>query len=264
MPGLYVDPLTEPEAFDTVIFNDVLRTPGKCKVTGWKRPVEYDKKKGKGTAGETATLKALPPAEGEIEFETWTRAQRQAWTPILDALKFDSSKLPAQTTTAKTASSSSNTTSSASSVPTGQVVGVPSAGQSVSSFTGNTSNASTSSNAQGATPLGSNFAIGIYYPTLADIDVSYVLPPEELGVWEPVGDDFSHMKRKIKFREYTGDPPNRSIAATPTGAADAASTPASPDQPPEAGSPGEGSAASNAAASADGAAADAQGAWGSA
>lgn len=257
MSGLPLDPTTTPDAFDYVVFNDTLKTPGRCRVTGWDRPVEYDHKKGKGTAGAEQTLKGLPPAKGKIEFWTWTAGQRKEWDEILDALKFDQTKLG--TGTPSTAATSS-TTSSTSSVPTGQVTGIPAAGQAQSAFTGNTPQSS--STASQPAPLSSAFAISIFYPTLADIDIAFVLPPEKLGAWEPDGDDFSYMKRTIDFVEFTGQPPAKSIAATPTGSVDPASATPSPGAAPAAGAPSEGSAATNGAGQQTGAAADAQGAWG--
>ena len=225
MGGLYDDPTTSPTAWVRVIFNDVLYTPGHCKVSGWKRAVEYDEKKGKGTSGAVQTLKQIPPAKGSIEFFTWTPQQRAAWSPILDALRFDPTKLQTSTPSGTTPSSSSSSTSSTS----GGTPSVPAAGQQQSSFTGNTPNADTNSatkNGTQPTPLGAAFAIAIYHPALADIDVHYVLPPEKLGAWEPVSeDDYSYLKRTIEFVEYTGTPPNKSVATTPTGAADPATTP---------------------------------------
>lgn len=276
MGGMYLDPTLDPDAFDTVVFNDTLRTPGKCKVTGWDRPVEYDHKKGKGTAGAEQTLKGLPPAKGKIEFESWTPEQRQAWSPILDALKFDQTKLGtgapaaassnALTSTPQgpsglaTSSTSGFAGASASSSGSTNVFALPAAGQQESAFTGGAPAAS--STASQPSPLSSAFAIAIFYPTLSDIDVHFVLPPEKLGIWEPVGDDYSHMKRTIDFVEYTGQPPNKSISATPTGSVDPASATSSPGAAPAAGSPGEPAAASSSASQSTAAGADAQGAWG--
>lgn len=270
MSGLPLDPTTTPNAFDYVVFNDTLKTPGRCRVTGWDRPVEYDHKKGKGTAGAEQTLKGLPPAKGKIEFWTWTPEQRAAWNPILDALKFDQTKLGTGTPSTAAAANSNQLTStpqgpsglatSSGGVPTGGLVGIPAAGQQESAFTGNTPQSS--STASQPAPLSSAFAISIFYPTLADIDIAFVLPPEKLGAWEPDGDDFSYMKRTIDFVEFTGQPPAKSIAATPTGSVDPASATPSPGAAPAAGAPSEGSAATNGAGQQTGAAADAQGAWG--
>jgi len=266
MSGLYIDPLVDTSSYDTVVFNDSLYTPGKCKVTGWNREVEYDHKKGKGTAGAEQTLKGLPPAKGSIEFETWNADQRAQWNAILDAIMFDPTKVNANasstTSTSGSTSTTSSTSSSTASTTTGSS-GVPSTGQSTSSFTGNTPNASTSSSSTASqpSPLSSNFAIAIYYPTLADINVHFVLPPEKLGIWEPVGDDFSHMKRTVEFVEYTGQPPNTSVATTPTGATDPSTTPASPGSQASAGAPGEGPAATNSATNSGSAATGAQSSW---
>lgn len=266
MGGLYLDPTTTPSAYDTVVFNRTLKTPGKCKVIGWHRPVEYDHKKGKAVKGAESTLKGLPPAKGSIEFETWTPDQRAAWTPILDALHFDPTKLGTGTSSTPAAAASANPGSqfSGGTVDTSATgSGTPAGAIPAPAAASSTSSSSSSSNQPVA--LSSAFAIEIFYPTLADIDVHFVLPPEKLGAWEPVGDDFSHMKRTIEFIEYTGTPPNTSIAATPTGPSDGTSgndlSGGSPGTSPPAGS-SEGAAPPNAAASSKGAAGDAQGAWG--
>lgn len=260
MPGVYLNPLDYPEEWITVVFAGNLRTPGKCKVGKWERKAEYDHKKGKGTKGAAQTLKDLPPAEGEIEFWAWTPAHFAAWTPILALLHFDPSKGVSSTAPATTAGS---TTPSTSSVPTGGLVNLPAipgnTTSGLSAFTGNTPTSS-SSTANTQPALSSAYAIDVFHPALADLDVAYVLPPESLGSWEEDGEASGMFKRTIKFTEYTGTPPNASVAATPTGAAASnTATPAATQQP--AGTQ-EGAAASNAAASANSAAADAQGAWG--
>lgn len=263
MPGVYLDPLQYPDDWNTVVFAGSLRTPGKCKVGKWERKVEYDHKKGKGTKGASQTLKGLPPAEGEIEFWAWTPEHFDAWTPILALLHFDPSKggsSNSNSTAQNTASSAGGTTGS--SVPTGGLVGIPqipgTTSTGLSTFTGNTPNESSTANQQPA--LSSAYAIDIFHPAVADLDVAYVLPPESLGSWEEDGEASGMFKRTIKFYEYTGTPPNVSVAATPTGAADASTaTPPGTSQPAGA---QEGTAAANAATGTAGAAADAQGAWG--
>lgn len=274
MPGVYLDPLTYPDDWNTVVLAGTLRTPGKCKVGKWERKVEYDHKKGKGTKGAAQTLKSLPPAEGEVEFWAWKPEHFAAWTDILALLKFDPSKGGSanSNSTAATASNAITSTpqgpsglatsSGSGTVPTGQVNAAPSipgnTSSGLSTFTGNTPNTSATANQQPA--LSSAYAIDIFHPAIADLDVAYVLPPEELGSWEEDGEASGMYKRTIKFVEFTGTPPNTSIAATPTGAA--ASNTATPPGASQAAGAQEGSAASAAAESAASAAKDAQGAWG--
>lgn len=263
--ALYLDPTTHPEAYDTVIFARTLKTPGKCKVEGFNRENEYDIKTGKGTKGATETLKGQPPAKGKITFWTWTAAQRQAWTPILEALKFDPSKTGNGNTGAATPAAAGTATSDngASTFQRGDNNGDGGSATGTIPEPGNTTgkakeeDASDKGKSDSQPALTKAAAIEIFYPTLADIGVNFVLPPEKLGIWEPEGDDFSYMKRTIEFVEFT-QPPNASIAATPTGADDkpangAAGTPAGAQEP----SAASGSASANADAGKG-----AQGAWG--
>lgn len=252
---LYLDPTEVPEAWDTVVIRG-MSTPGRCRVTGFSRPVDYDHKKGKGTKGAAQTLKDLPPAKGKITFWTWTAAQRRAFDPIIQALKFDPTKLGNGTSSA--ASTVANNAQTQQALANADAFALPTIPQpaSVSAFTGTTPD--TTANANEPPALSSAYAIDIFYPSLAEIDVNFILPPEKLGAWEPEGDDFSYMKREIECVEYTGNPPNTSVAATPTGAAPDAAP--SPGQQFSGGS--EQGAADNSAASAADAAADAQGAWG--
>lgn len=257
MPGVYLNPLDFPDDWNSVVFAGTLRTPGKCKVSGWKRPVEYDHKAGKGTKGAKQTLKGLPPADGEIEFWAWTPDHFAAWTDILTLLHFDPSKGGNSTpTNAATATTTKTAAATTSSVPTGGIPGSTSSG--LSAFTGNTPTASANTNNQPA--LSSAYAIDIFHPAIADLDVHYVLPPDDIGCWEEDGEASGMYKRTIKFHEYTGDPPNTSVAASPTGAA-AANTAQNPSAQPAAGSK-EGSAAASGTSAFAGAAADAQGSWG--
>jgi hypothetical protein len=104
--------------------------------------------------------------------------------------------------------------------------------------------------------LSQNDAVAIYYPTLADIGVSAVLPPEKLGIWEPDGEMAGgYWKRKIDFVEFA-QASNSNIATTPTGSGDGNA----PGDTPAGGS--EGAAPGNGAGQSRGAAGDAQGAWG--
>lgn len=262
--ALYLDPITHPDAYNTVVFAGSLRTPGRCKVTGFSRDNNYDIKEGKGTAGATETLKGQPPAKGEIEFFAWDPEHFAAWTPILSALAFHPSKgaSTATPTTAATPGSDITGTSgeSSGSVSTGTI---PAPGNTSGKSDGGASanNADgfpkdTSAKTTDAPALNANDAIDIFYPTLADIGVAHVLPPEKLGAWEFTGDGTGEMSRKISFVEFT-QPPAASIAATPSGSTD---QPAPGSTVAAGGS--EGPATDTAANNAGGAAKDAQGAHG--
>jgi hypothetical protein len=258
MAALYLDPLSAPGAWNVVQLGG-LTTPGKAKVGKFTRKVEYDHKKGKATKGAAQTLKGLPPAEGEIEFWAWTPDHFAAWEDILALLKFDPTKQ--RSTTPAAASNTTTTATTQSGVPLGGLVSIPATGGAdgtggTSSFTGNTST-STNSTSNDSPPLGSNYAIDIFHPAIAELEIAYVLPPEELGSWEEDGEGTGLYKRTIKFVEYTGTPPNTNIAVTSTGAQPDAQAPG--QTPPGAAEPTAATAASTSAGSA---AADAQNAWG--
>lgn len=215
--ALYIDPEEHTEAYDHVVFGKDLRTPGRCKVEGFSRDIGYDHKKGKGVKGATSTVKEMPPAKGKITFWTWTAAQRRAWNAILDILKFDPSKLNKGSGTAAKPTD-----------PTSQYTGKVSGEKGGSSSSSGTipqpgsaepkEDTSKEDKSDNAPALTKDFAVAVFYPTLADIDVHFFLPPEKLGMWEPDGDDYTYMKREIEFVEFI-DKDDTSIATTPTGAA---------------------------------------------
>jgi hypothetical protein len=251
--ALYLDPISHPNAYNTVVFANTYRTPGKCLVSGFSRDNEYDIKTGKGTAGATETLKGQPPAKGSITFWAWTEEQRRAWTPIIQRLTYKPAK---NGTVASPASAAKGTSAGFSD---GGTQGADSSGSPIPA-PGNTSGKAAKTDAKDKSTdppaLTKADAIEIFYPTLADIGVTYVLPPEKIGIWEPVGDDYTYTQRKIDFVEFT-QPPAANIATTPTGAADGSNEPgvqaAGGATPP---------APTGASAQAKGAGKDAQGAWG--
>lgn len=259
--ALYLDPITNPGARDVVIFAGSVRTPGKAIVGKWERKNEYDIKTGKGTAGATITLKGQPPAQGTITFYAWQPAHFAAWTPILDLLKFDPSKV------GTTGTAATNPNGGAAANPGGTFTVTQGGAGSTSGSSsgtipepGNTSgkkkdDADTDSASKSKDPpaLSAASAIDIFHPFLADIGVHHVLPPEELGSWEEDSEGSALYKREIKFVEFVIASDN-SIAATPTG---------STDTPPDgtAGST-EASATDTGAGTAGNAGAGAQGSWG--
>lgn len=85
------NPIDAPEASDVCTIQGV-DTPGRCEVGEWKRVVEWDVKTGKGTAGATETVKALPPSKGSVKFWAWTSAHFAAWDSLLPLLVYDPTK----------------------------------------------------------------------------------------------------------------------------------------------------------------------------
>lgn len=261
---MYLDPIRFPDAWDRVIFKGVSTpVPGKVVVSGWSRKNEYDVKVGKGTAGATETLKGQPPASGTITFYAWTPRQFRLWDPILDVLKFDPSKggnaataAPAKDTGSNFAvGSASNTGAASGASGAGQTGTIPSPGAAGAPKKGDGWPTNTGGNAQPS--LSAAYAIEVFHPALADIGVHFVLPPEELGIWEAV-DDGGLYKRDIKFLEFAQAKGN--VATTPTGAdspGDNFTTGGDPN-----GGGNNGAAAPAASGSAKGAGKDAQGAWG--
>ena len=253
--ALYLNPIDNPAAFDTMRIGKIF-TPGKVRVTGWSRKNDSDVKVGKGTAGATETLKGQPPAEGEFKFWAWTPAHFAAWNSIEAMLTYKPGK-------------GSQASSSAQQAPSAASAGQFSVGQTKSDAgTANSSGAipepgnttGTSKDAdkkddKSPPALSKNDAIDIFYPTLADIGVSAIIPPDELGAWEEEGEGSGMWVRTVKAKEFV-QAPNTNIATTPTGASDGnapGDTPAGKQ---------EGAAPGGAAGSANGAGSDAQGAWG--
>lgn len=259
--AIYVNPLDNPDAWNTLVLAGSLRTPGKCKATGWHRENEYDVKKGKGTSGATPTLKAQPPAKGSFEFWAWTPAHFEAWGPILAALAFDPSKAakgtaaPATTPVGSDITGTSGESSGAVSTGTIPKPGNTS-GKSDGGDSANNADGFPKDTAKEDATLAQPSAIDAFHPALADIDVAHVLPPEKLGIWEEDGEGSGMYKRTIEFIEFKQATAN-SIASTPTGSTD---QPAPGSTVAAGGS--EGPATDTAANNAGGAAKDAQGAHG--
>jgi len=257
---IYLDPITHPDAWNTVVFGK-LPTPGKCKVSGWARKNDYDIKVGKGTAGATETLKGQPPAEGTFEFWAWTPQHFAAWNAIESVLAYKPGKGASQTSAAPT------TGSSAASQGAGYSIGatkndngggtasaaIPEPGNT----TGKPKEDSGDTKDKSPPALSKDDAIAVYYPSLAGIGVTAIIPPAELGAWEEDGDASGYWKRTIKATEFV-QAGTQNVATTPTGAG--AGT--VPGETTAGGT--EGTAPPNAAGQAKGAGGDAQGAWGAA
>ena len=89
------NPIDDPQSYDVVridgVENPGIIAPGG--ISGFKRPTEWDIKKGKGTKGGTATLSQLPPAKGSIKFLLWSAFHFEAWDQIYrKRFKYDSTK----------------------------------------------------------------------------------------------------------------------------------------------------------------------------
>lgn len=260
--AVYLDPLTHPDAWNRLAFPTAkLITPGKCKVGHFTRENEYDVKVGKGTAGATETLKGQPPAKGTITFWAWVPQHFRQWDAILDLLRFNAAKLRALTQGGGATTPTGSKGQSFGNAPTKSAAD----GSGGSTDTGASQTLPDTAAQKGGTPaafaaaktapaLDKSFAIEVFHPALADIEVAYFLPPEKLGSWEEDGDGTALYKRDIEFLEWT-QPNGNNIAATPTGAGktDPGSFQAGAQDP---------SAADAGTTNAKGAASDAQGAHG--
>lgn len=89
--SLTIDPISHPQAWDSVLIGG-RTSPGYCEWTGWKRPYEWDKKKGKGAAGETLTFTQLPCASGSFKFYLWESEHFEQWDEFRAAMKYDPTK----------------------------------------------------------------------------------------------------------------------------------------------------------------------------
>lgn len=91
----YGDPLTNPETYDkcTVDGEECPGIVARDGISGFKRPTEWDVKKGKGTKGGTATLSQLPPAKGSIKFLLCRKSHFDQWDATFRArFKYDPTK----------------------------------------------------------------------------------------------------------------------------------------------------------------------------
>jgi hypothetical protein len=85
-------PISNPQAWDVVYIGGVA-SPGVVKVSGFKRPHEWDIKKGKGVYGSVITYTGHPPARGTLTFELWTDSQIETEWPEFSALfQYDPTK----------------------------------------------------------------------------------------------------------------------------------------------------------------------------
>jgi hypothetical protein len=85
------NPIDFPELWDTFSIVGTL-SPGKCKFGKVKRKYQWDKKKGKGSKGESLTFTQIPSVEVSVTLEFWTAAHFREWDEFLPLLKFDPTK----------------------------------------------------------------------------------------------------------------------------------------------------------------------------
>ena len=208
-------PWEYPEEWDPLTLAGVL-VPGLVKVTGWKRATNYDVKVGKGTAGATITLAGKPPAKGQIEFRVWTTAQLRAWDanirPLLNLVPHPQATATAPTTAAAptnqvTSGGSADATTGGGSINNPAKSATPAKGSTEDAY------------AAPAQPksLTKADALDIYHPILAELEVTAVLPPEELGQWENSESDggVGYLRRVVEFIEFKT--PGGNITTTPQG-----------------------------------------------
>lgn len=86
-----LNPFDNPHAWDVVIIGGQ-ESPGLCELDGFDRKHDWDRKKGKGAAGETITFTQKPAAEGKLTFTFWTRDHFTAWARFRPLFKYDPTK----------------------------------------------------------------------------------------------------------------------------------------------------------------------------
>ena len=87
-----ISPLLDPQSWDVIIVAGVV-CPGIFKwTTAPKRSYEWDKKKGKGTKGETKTFVQMPASDGKGKFYLWLDEHFYAWQAFRPLFKYDPSK----------------------------------------------------------------------------------------------------------------------------------------------------------------------------
>ena len=84
------NPIEDPQAWDHIYVGQT-KSP-LCKVTGFKRQYEWDKKTGKGTKGSTTTFVGQPAVNGTVTFYLWRVQDFVAWAAFRKLLKYDPTK----------------------------------------------------------------------------------------------------------------------------------------------------------------------------
>jgi hypothetical protein len=103
MSGLAtLDPIANPQAWDAILVAGH-QSPGVCFLSGFKREQVFDKKKGKGTKGNTLTYVQGPSVEGTIKFLLWDNGTGATghnhfaeWDAFVPFLQYDPTKKKVQ------------------------------------------------------------------------------------------------------------------------------------------------------------------------
>jgi len=91
MSSEVLNPIDHPQEWDSVTIAGQ-RSPGLCELDGFDRKHDWDRKKGKGAAGETITFTQKPAAEGKLTFTFWLREHFTAWATFRALFKYDPTK----------------------------------------------------------------------------------------------------------------------------------------------------------------------------
>ena len=87
-----ISALVNTSAEDIIVVGGV-NCPGYMKFTEMpKRAYEWDKKKGKGTKGETKTFVQMPASDGKVLFYLWLDEHFVAWESFRPLFKYDATK----------------------------------------------------------------------------------------------------------------------------------------------------------------------------
>ena len=85
------NPITDSQDYDVIVVAGVT-SPGIVKLSGFKRPHEWDVKKGKGSFGSTTTFVGRPPAKGTLTFQVWLASQFDDWDDFVPLFNYDPTK----------------------------------------------------------------------------------------------------------------------------------------------------------------------------
>lgn len=89
MTSAALNPIDHPRAWDVIKLGGV-ESPGLAELGDeWERETEWDRKKGKGAAGETQTLTNLPACDGTVTFTLWTAAHFKEWEKFRPLFMYD-------------------------------------------------------------------------------------------------------------------------------------------------------------------------------
>lgn len=86
-----INPIKTPQAWDYITIGGI-NSPGMCKLGDVKRKHDFDRKKGKGTVGETITFTQKPAAEFTVTFYLWLEEHFTEWDEFREHLKYDPTK----------------------------------------------------------------------------------------------------------------------------------------------------------------------------